>query len=156
MAFVNRAIERLSCECRLMDRAVGIAIEKTAQLVLQLPHTFDRLRAQRPGEILIGEPAAAFDRVREVTLDRVAFGECDVVTALDHPRAAALAEQALDDDGDRQRGVGLMRMQRSKQSRSAGAQDEDVGRDTLYLHPPLTPRPCSTLARRACASPRTM
>ena len=59
------------------------------------------LRHERPREVLVGQPLAAFDRVHEVALDRIARGERDVVAALDHARAAALAEQALHRDGDR-------------------------------------------------------
>ena len=47
------------------------------------------------------EPLAALDGVHEVALDRVGRGERDVVAALDHARAAALAEQTLHRDGDR-------------------------------------------------------
>ena len=59
-----------------------------------------RHRHQRPGQILVGQPLAALDRVHEVALDRIARGERDVVAALHHARAAALAEQPLDRDGD--------------------------------------------------------
>ena len=98
-----------------MDRAVGITIEKAAELVFQLAHALHGVRDERPREILVGEPRAAFDRVPEVLLDRIARRQCDVVAALDHPRAAAFAEQSLDGDRDRQRQVRLMRMQRGKQ-----------------------------------------
>ena len=56
-------------------------------------------------------------------------GQRHVVAALDHARAAALAEQALHRDGDRERGIRLVRMQRGEQPRAAGAEDQDVGRN---------------------------
>ncbi len=107
-------------------RAVGVAVEKAAQLVLQLVDALDRQRHQLPGEILVGQPLAALDRVHEVALDRVARGKRHVVAALDHARAAALAEQALDRDGDRKCRVGLVRVQRGEQAGAAGAEDQDV------------------------------
>ena len=53
--------------------------------------------------------------------------ERDVVAALDHARAAALAEQSLDRDGDRQRGIRRVRVQRGEEPGAAGAEDQDVG-----------------------------
>ena len=103
VALVHRAVERLSGERLLVDRAVGIAVEEAAELVLELADPLDRLGHQRPGEVLVGEPLAAFDRVHEVALDRIAGCQRDVVAALDHSRAAALAQQPLDRDGDRKR-----------------------------------------------------
>ena len=128
VALVHGAVEGLAGERLLVDGAVGIAVEEAAELVLELVHALDRLGHQRPGEVLVGQPLAALDRVHEVTLDRVARGERDVVAALDHARAAALAEQALDRHGDRELGSRLVRMQRREQARAAGAEDEDVGR----------------------------
>src|SRR5439155_6488418 len=103
ITLVHRAIETLPRERLLVERAVGVAIEETTELVLQLVHALDRTGHQRPGEILIGEPCATLDRVHEMALDRVARTERDVVAALDHARATALSEQALDRDRDRQR-----------------------------------------------------
>ncbi len=96
-----------------------------------------------------------------MALDRIAFGERDVVAALDHARAAALAEQALHGHRDRELGRRLLRMQRGEQAGTAGAEDEDVGLQPLHatsfmLAPQaLTPRLASTWARRACASSLT-
>ena len=98
VALVHRAVERLPGERLLVDRAVGIAVEEAAELVLELVDALDGAGDERPGEVLIGQPLPAFDRVHEVALDRVARRERDVVAALDHPRAAALAEQSLDRD----------------------------------------------------------
>ena len=103
VALVHRAVERLAGERLLVDRAVGIAIEEAAELVLQLVDALDRAGDERPREILVGQPLAAFDRVHEMALDRIAGGKRDVVAALDHARAAAFAEQSLDRDRDRQR-----------------------------------------------------
>ena len=105
VALVHRAVERLSGERLLVDRAVGIAVEEAAELVLELVDALDRAGHERPREVLVRQPLAAFDRVHEVPLDRVALRQRDVVAALDHPRAAALAEQALDRDRDVERGI---------------------------------------------------
>ena len=70
------------------------------------------------------QPLAALDRVHEVALDRVAGGERDVVAALDHARAAALAEQALHRDRDvelRIRGVARAARRRGRRRRSRGS-----------------------------------
>ena len=101
VALVHRAVKSLSGKCFLMDRAISIAIKQTPELVLELAHAFHRARHQGPREVLIGQPRAAFDRVHEVTLDRIFGGKRDVVAALDHARAAALAEQSLHCDRDR-------------------------------------------------------
>ena len=66
-------------------------------------HALDGLGHQRPGQVLVGQPLAALDGVHEVALDRVAGIERDVVAALHHARAAALAEQALGGDRDVER-----------------------------------------------------
>ena len=55
----------------------------------------------RDDERVVGQPRAAFDRVHKMALDRIIGGKRDVVAALDHARAAALAEQSLDCDRDR-------------------------------------------------------
>src|SRR5690606_38767360 len=96
IALVHRAVEGLAGKCLLVDGSVGIAVEEAAELVLQLADALDRLGDQRPGKVLVREPLAALDGVHEVALDGVARGERDVVAALDHAGAAALAEQALD------------------------------------------------------------
>ena len=135
IALVDRAVERLSREGLLMDRAVRVAVEKAPELVFELAHALEGVRAQGPREVLVRQPLPALDRIPEMPLDRVARRERDVVAALHHPRTAAFAEQALDRDRDRQRGICLVRMQCREQARAAGAQDEDVGRDPADRHP---------------------
>ena len=110
----------------------SVAVEKAAELVFELVDALHRPVHQRPGEILVGQPLAALDRVHEVALDRIAGRERDVVAALDHPRAAAFAEQALHRNSHGEIRVRLLRMQRGKESGAAGAQDEDVGLDSLH------------------------
>src|SRR5690606_33419037 len=145
----------------LVDGSVGIAVEEAAELVLQLADALDRLGDQRPGKVLVREPLAALDGVHEVALDGVARGERDVVAALDHAGATALAEQALDRDGDRKRWIGLVGMQGGEEPCAARAEDQDVGiaaldsacrgrRGCWATHPAsFTPREASTAARRA-------
>ena len=129
VALVHGAIESLAGEGLLVDAAVRIAVEKTAQLVLQLVNALHRQGHQLPREILVGQPLAALDGVHEVALDRIAGGERDVVAALHHARAAAFAEQPLHRDGDVERGIGLVRVQRGEQPRAARAENQDVSLD---------------------------
>ena len=109
VTLVHRAVEGLAGKGLAVERAVGIAIEEAADLVLQFAHPLDRGRHQRPGQFLVGQPFAAFDGVHEMALDRVAGIERDVVAALHHARAAALSEQALGGDGDVEIGIGFRR-----------------------------------------------
>ena len=136
IALVHRAVEGLAGEGLLVDRPVGIAVEEAAELVLELVDALHRAGHQLPGELLVRQPRAALDRVHEVALDRVAGGERDVVAALDHARAAALAEEALHRDRDvelRVRGVG---MERGEEAGAAGAEDQEVS--LQFLHAPVT------------------
>jgi len=124
---MHGAVECLSGKCLLMHRAVGIAVEKATELVLEFTDPHLRAGDQHPCEVLIVQPLAAFDRVHEVALDRVARRKRDVVAALHHTCAAAFAEQTFDRDRDIEIGRGLLRMQRGKQAGAAGAEDKDVG-----------------------------
>ena len=132
VALVDRAVEGLPGERLLVDGAVGIAVEEAADLVLQLADADRRLRHQQPGEILVVEPGAAFDRVHEMALDRVAGRKRHVVAALHHAGAAAFAEQTLDRDGDVEIGLRLLGVQRRQQPGAAGAENQDVGCDRLH------------------------
>ena len=131
VALVHGAVEGLAGEGLLVHRAVRIAIKKTAQLVFEFVDAHHRLLNQGPCEVLVREPLAAFDGVHEVAFDRILLGERDVVAALDHARATALAKQALDRDGDVQIRRGVVRVQRREEARAAGAEDEDVGGEAL-------------------------
>src|SRR3546814_18356838 len=55
-AFMDSPIESLPGEGLLMHRAVGVAIEEAAELVLQFIDAFDRTVDGLPGEFLIVEP----------------------------------------------------------------------------------------------------
>src|SRR6185436_8528216 len=46
-----------------VQRAVGVAVEEAADLVLQLVHPLDRLGDERPRHLLVGQPLAALDGV---------------------------------------------------------------------------------------------
>ena len=126
VALVHRAVEGLPGKRLLVDRAVGVAVEKAAEFVFQLVDAFDRPVDQRPCEILVREPCAADDRVHEMPLDRITRRKRDVVATLHHARTAAFAEQALDGDGDRQRRIGGVRVQSSEQPGAAGTENQDV------------------------------
>src|SRR5687767_2180278 len=67
-----------------------------------------------------------------MALDGILRGERDVVTALDHARAAALAEEAFHGDGDREIRIVLVRVQRGEQARAAGTEDEHVGAQRFH------------------------
>ena len=127
-----------------MQRAVAVPVEEAADLVLQLAHPLGGGRDEGPGQLLVGQPLAALDRVHEVALDRVAGRERHVVAALDHAGAAALAEQPLDRDGDAQIGGGLLGVERGEEPGAAGAEDQDVGLDAGRLHR-VAPRLAMTL-----------
>ncbi len=132
VALVHGAVEGLSGERLLVDRAVGIAVEETAELVLQLADARARLVDQQPCEVLIVQPGAAVDRVHEMALDGIARRQRHVVAALHHARAAAFAEQALDRDGDVEIGIGALRVQRGEQSRAPGTENQDVGIEPVH------------------------
>src|SRR5690606_34744179 len=119
VALVHRAIEALPGEGLLVNGAVGVAVEEAAELVLQLPYTLYRDGHERPGELLVVQPLPAFDGVHEVALDRVLGRQRHVVAALNHARAAALAEQPFDRDGDIEIGIRGMGMQPGKEARTA-------------------------------------
>jgi len=169
VTLVHGAVEGLPGEGLLVDRAVRIAVEEAAELVFQLADAFHCERHQLPGELLVGQPLATLDGVHEVALDRVARRERHVVAALHHARAAALAEQALDRDCDRQLGRRLVRVQRGEQSGAARAENQDVAVDLaqrrfhgfaprLSVGAPgyLMPRLASAPARRDCAAAFTV
>src|SRR4029453_15627366 len=107
----------------LMHRPVGIAIEEAAELVLELVPRPDRAGPEAPDQGLVRQPRSTLDRIHEMPLDRIAGGKRDVVAALDHARAPALAQQSLDRDRDRERRIRLVRVERSEQSRAAGAEN---------------------------------
>ena len=134
VALMHGAIEGLAGERLAVQRAVRIAIEEATNLVFQFVHALDRGGDQRPRESLVRQPLAAFDRVHEMALDRVAGIERHVVAALHHAGAAAFAEQALAHDSDVEIGIGLVRMQRGKQPGAAGAEDQNVGLETVDVH----------------------
>ena len=149
VALVHRAVERLPGERLLVDRAVGVAVEEAAELVLELADPLDGARDERPREVLVRQPLAALDRVHEMPLDRVACGQRDVVAALHHPRAAALAEQALDGDRHVQRGIRRVRVQRGEEPGAAGAEDQDVGAHAAHHVAPAGRSAHSCGSRRA-------
>ena len=134
IALVDGAIEGLAGEGLAMQRAIRVAIEEAADLVLQLTHALDRRAYQRPGELLMRQPFAALDRVHEMALDRIARVERHVVAALHHARAAAFTEQALARDRDVETGIGPVGMQRRKQTGAAGAQNQNIGLEAFKGH----------------------
>jgi hypothetical protein len=69
-----------------------------------------------------------------MALDRIAGIERYVVAALHHAGAAALAEQALADNGDVKIGIGLVRVQCREQSGAAGAENQNIGIEAVDIH----------------------
>ena len=138
VTLVNGAVRRLPGESLLVKRAVGIAVEEAADLVLQLVNALDRGLAQPPRHILIGKPLATIDRVHEMALDRIAAAKRHIVSTLHHAGAAALADQPLDRKRDfRACGCALLGVQRGEQPAAAGPEDQDVGvmSVNLCVHP---------------------
>ena len=110
-----------------MQRAVRIAIKEAANLVLQLSNTHNRLLAQTPSHVLVGQPFATLNGVHEVPLDSVATAKGDVVATLNHPRAAAFADQAFDSNGDLGAlGRCLLGMKGREQTRTTRAKDQNI------------------------------
>ena len=135
---MHRPVVGLPGERLQVDRAVRVAIEEAAELVLELVDALDGGRDQGPGELLIVEPLPALDGVHEMALDRIAGPDRDVVPALHHPRAAALPQQALDRHGDVQVRRRLVGVERGEQPGAAAPQDQDVGLavgDCVVGHP---------------------
>src|SRR6185295_6709595 len=134
IALVHRAVESLSGKGFLVHAAVGIAIEETTEFVFKLADPDLGLGDELPCQVLIVEPLAALDRVHEMPLDGIAGRQRDVVSALHHPRAAALAEQPLHRHRHIERWRGLLRMQGREQSRAARAENQDIGVDAAECH----------------------
>ena len=153
VALVHGAVEGLPGEGLLVDGAVGIAVEKAADLVLQLADALPGAGDQGPGKLLVVQPLAALDGVHEVALDGIAGRQGHVVAALDHARAAAFAEQALHRHGDGQIGRRRLGMKGGEKAGAAAAQDQDVG---LQPPQPRTPMDARAAARRPAASRRTV
>ena len=146
IALVDGAVVTLAGERLLVDAPLGRPIEEAAVARLQLQHAARGLAAQRPHHLLIVDPSPALQRVGEVGVQRIGGGEYRVVAALDHARAARAAEQALDDHGHAERGRSVSGVQRGAEPGPAGAEDQDVGVETLD-HDPTSrvsrARPCS-------------
>ena len=89
---MDGAVEGLPGEGLLMDVAVGRAVEKAADAVFELAHDLRRVADERPSQVLVVEEGAALDGVLEMRLYGIVRMKDDVIAALHHARAAALAE----------------------------------------------------------------
>ena len=120
VTLVHGAVGGLSGKGLLMQRAVAVAVEETADLIFKLVDAFNGGLAQPPGHVLIRQPFAAIDGVHEMPFDRIAAAKRHIVAALDHAGAAAFADQPFDRHGDpcafRRT---LLGMKRGKQSGTA-------------------------------------
>src|SRR4051812_25117918 len=94
VAFVHGTVESLARESFAVQTAIGIAVEKTSDFVLEFADALDRLVDKRPGEFLVRQPLATLDRVHEMALDRVTPQQGNVVATLHHPGAARLSQQS--------------------------------------------------------------
>ncbi len=124
---MDGSVVRLAREGLLMDAAVGVTVEEAPVAALELQHATGGFRDERPDQLLVIDPAAAGQRVEEVRVEGIGRGEHGVVAALDHPRAAGPAEQALDDDGDRKMGRAVGGVQGRAEPRAARAEDQQIG-----------------------------
>src|SRR5262249_49948066 len=88
VTLVHRAVVSLAGERLLVDVTVGRPIEKAAVARLELENATGRFGDQRPHELLIVDPPAAFERVEQMRLERIGWSEHGVVAALDHARTA--------------------------------------------------------------------
>ena len=134
ITLVDGAIEGLAGKRLAVQRAVRIAVEEAADLVLELGDPLDCLGDERPGQVLVGQPLAALDRVHEMPLDRVAPVDRHVVAALHHAGATALAEQTLGGDRNGERRISGVGVQCSKQAGSARAEDQDIRSEPFQRH----------------------
>ncbi len=130
IALMHGSVEGLARKRLLMDGAIGVAIEKAPVLIFEFTDAARSLADKQPGQVLIIEPFATLDRVHEMAFDRIPLREGDVVTALNHARAAAFAEQALDRNRHVKIGSGFLRMKRGKQPGAASAKNENVRIDS--------------------------
>jgi hypothetical protein len=131
---VNRTIEALARKGLLMQGSIWISVEEAAELIFKFMNAFDGSYAEAPSKILAGKPFPTNDRVHEVALDRVTGRKSYVVTALDHPSAAALSKQSLDRDSHVKIWIGLFRVQGSEEPGTTGPEDQDVGLLTINSH----------------------
>ena len=123
---MHGAIKSLPGKSLLMDRAVGIAVKKTAPAIFQFANAPLRADHKRPGQILIIQPFAALQRVHEMTLGGITLSNRNIIAALDHARAAAFAKQALHRNGDFQRGIADFGMKRGEQTRTTRAEYQNI------------------------------
>src|SRR5439155_1284069 len=124
--------EALSAEPAKIRYIVGPPIEEAAVARLELEDAAGRFGDQRPHQLLIVDEAAALERVEQMRLERIGRSEHGVVAALDHPRAAGAAEQALDDDPDAQAWRRVGGVQRSAEAGAAGAKDQEIEVELIH------------------------
>jgi hypothetical protein len=129
---VNGAVEALAGERFLMDRAIGIAVEEAADAVLKLDDSVGRIVHEGPGELLVVEELAAFDRVVEMLVEGISRVENAVVTALHHPRATGLADEAFHGDDDAGGRISGRDVKRGEHACTAGSEDEHVAGELIY------------------------
>ena len=98
ITLVYGAVEGLTGEGLMMERAVGLTIEKTAQLVFQFLHADNRGFAQLHRHILVWQPFPAVNRIHEMPLHRISRTERHVIATLHHACAAAFSDQAFSSD----------------------------------------------------------
>ena len=68
IAFMGGAVKALAGKGFLMQCAVGIAVKKAAQFILEFLDPFNRGLAQAPGKILPRQPFPADDGIHEMAL----------------------------------------------------------------------------------------
>ena len=114
----------VATERALVDRAVGIAVERHAE-VLELVDDVRRLAAHELDRVLVAEPVGALDGVVEVVVPVVLahVAERGTDAALRRDRVRTRREH-LGEHGDVQAGTG--QLQRGAHAGAAGADDDDV------------------------------
>ena len=77
-----------------------------------------RVADQGVRQLLVVDELAALERIGQVLVQRIRRIEDGVVATLDHPRAAALADQPLGRQDDAQARIRPRRVQRREQARA--------------------------------------
>src|SRR5262249_25221996 len=114
------------------DVTVGRPMEKAAVARLELENATGRFGDQRPHELLIVDPPAAFERVEQMRLERIGWSEHGVVAALDHARTAGAAQQPLDHDADAQARRGVGGVQRGAEAGATGTEDQEIEVELIH------------------------
>ena len=144
--FVNGAVEALPGKGLLVDGSVRVAVKEAAVFRFHLLDPVCGHGHQFPSELLVVDELAAFEGVHEMFLMGIGRVENHIVSALDHARTPALADDRL---GHQENFYLLARVGGMEGGAEPGAprpQDEDIGFDhgnislAHFFSSPQTPK----------------